>query len=141
MFSPDGRWIAYHSHESGRNEVYVRPFPGPSGRSQISTGGGTYPTWSRTADELFYSVDGQIMVAPFAVEENTFRVQKPRLWSDGRYLERPGNRGFDLHPEGDRFAVAVAPAAQQRSDSRQDRVVFISSFFDELRKIAPATRK
>src|SRR5262249_27986342 len=48
MFSPDGRWLAYVSSESGQNEVYVRPFPGPGGKWQISTGGGSYPTWSRT---------------------------------------------------------------------------------------------
>ena len=45
MFSPDGRWLAYHSNKSGRTEVYVHPFPGPGGKWQISTGGGVYPTW------------------------------------------------------------------------------------------------
>ncbi len=141
MFSPDGQWLAYHSNESGRNEVYVRPFPGPGGKSQISTGGGTYPTWSHTKRELFYSLNGQIMVAPFAVEADSFRAEKPRLWSDGRYLERPGNRGFDLHPDGERFALALAPAAQTPSGTKQDKVVFIFNFFDELRRIAPAAER
>jgi Tol biopolymer transport system component len=141
MFSPDGRWLAYYSNESGRNEVYVRPFPGPGGKWQISSRGGTYPTWSRTKHELFYTVSGQIMVAPFAVEDDWFRAEKPQLWSDGRYLERAGNRGFDLHPDGERFAIAVAPAAQTRSDSQQDKVVFIFNFFAELQHISPTTRK
>ena len=139
MFSPDGRWIAYHSNESGRNEVYVRPFPGPGGKWQISSGGGTYATWSPTKRELFYSLNGQIMVAPFAVRRDSFYAEKPRLWSHGRYLERAGNRGFDLQPDGERFAVALAPAAQTRGDTKQDKVVFIFNFFDELRRIAPAT--
>jgi serine/threonine-protein kinase len=139
MFSPDGQWLAYHSNESGRNEVYVRPFSGLGGKSQISTGGGTYPTWSRTKRELFYSLNGQIRVAPFTVEGDSFRVEKPRLWSDGRYLERAGNRGFDLHPDGERFALALA--AQTPSDTKQDKVVFIFNFFDELRRIAPATKR
>ena len=141
MFSPDGRWLAYHSNESGRNEVYVRPFPGPGGKWQISSGGGTYPTWSRTKPELLYSVNGQIMVAPFSVQGDSFLATKPRRWSDGRYLERPGNRGFDLHPDGERLAVAFAPAAQTPRDAKQDKVVFIFNFFDELRQIAPATRR
>src|SRR5438105_14911572 len=55
MFSPDGRWIAYRSNESGRNEVYVRPFPGGrGGKWQISTGGGLYGIWSNNGRELFY---------------------------------------------------------------------------------------
>ena len=62
MFSPDGRWLAYSSGESGRQEVHVRPFPGPGGTWQISTRGGMNPTWSRTKHELFYAADGQIMV-------------------------------------------------------------------------------
>ena len=136
MFSPDGRWLAYYSNESGRNEVYVRQFPSPGGRWQISSGGGTYPTWSRTKRELFYSLNGRIMVVPFAVQDDSFRADRPRLWSDGRYLERSGNRGFDLHPDGARFAVALAPAAQTAGGTIQDKVVFIFNFFDELHRIA-----
>jgi Tol biopolymer transport system component len=62
-FSPDGRWIAYVSNESGSYEVYVRPFPGPGGKWQVSTGAGTYPKWSRNGKDLFYrTVDSKIMV-------------------------------------------------------------------------------
>lgn len=57
----------------------------------------------------------------------------------GAVLERAGNRGFDLHPDGERFAVAVA--AQTPSGTKQDKVVFIFNFFDELRRIAPATKR
>ena len=114
--------------------MYVRPFPGPGGKWQISTGGGTYPTWSRTKHELFYgTADGQIMVAPFTVEGDSFRAEKPRLWSDGHFMMR-GNRMFDLHPDGERFALVPAPPTQ---GSGQDHVTFIFNFFDELRRIAP----
>ena len=68
MFSPDGRWLAYSSNESGHHEVYVRPFPGPGGKWQISTRVAGLPTWSRTKQELFYGVNGQIMVAAFTVD-------------------------------------------------------------------------
>ena len=139
MFSPDGRWLAYSSNESGRNEVYVRPFPGPGGKSQISTSGGIFPTWSRTRHELFYSsLDQRIMVAPYAVEGDSFRAEKPGLWSDVRYSDRGPNRMFDLHPDGERFAFAPVTQAPV---AKPDHLAFIFNFFDELRRIAPATRR
>ena len=135
MFSPDGRWLAYGSNESGRSEVYVRPFDGSGGKSQISTDGGSYPTWSRARPELFFTIDGQVMVARFAVAGNSFRAEKPTVWSRGRYLERPGNRGFDIHPDGDR--IALSPVVQAQEADAVDTVVFIFNVDAELRRIAP----
>jgi serine/threonine-protein kinase len=136
-FSPDGRWLAYESNESGRTEVYVRPFPGPGGKWQVSTGGGGWPTWSRTRRELFYAVDMRIMVAPYTIEGDSFRAEKPRLWSEVRFAALQGSRPFDLHLDGQRFAVLRAPEAEE---VKQDRVVLILNFFDELRRLAPAER-
>jgi Tol biopolymer transport system component len=62
-FSPDGRWIAYRSNESGSDEVYVRPFPGPGGKSQISTAGGLYGIWSKNGHELFYETADSLPVS------------------------------------------------------------------------------
>ena len=143
MFSPDGGWMAYRSDESGRDEIYVRPFLGPGGKWQISTGGGTNPTWSRTRHELFYgTTDQRIMVAPYTVEGDSFRAEKPRLWSEGRYLARPlrttSLRSFDLHPDGERFALAQVTETQ--TAAKQDKLVFIFNFFDELRRLAPVTK-
>jgi serine/threonine-protein kinase len=142
MFSPDGRWLAYFSGEVGRNEVYVRPFPGPGGPWLISNGGGIEPMWSPTRPELFYGSgqnkdDGKIMVVPYTVEGNSFRAEKPRPSSEMRYLPRSRQDSFDLHPDGDRFALAVQDA---QAGTKQDKVVFIFNFFDELRRVAPATR-
>jgi len=135
-FSPDGRWIAYMSNESGRDEVYVRPFPGPGGKWQVSTAGGFYPTWSRTRRELFYAApDNRIMVAPYTVAGDSFLPAKPDVWSSTPFAARQGQRSFDLHPDGERFAVP--PAADATADKR-DKVVFIFNFFDELRRLAPA---
>ena len=143
MFSPDGRWLAYFSGEVGRNEVYVRPFPGPGGQWLISNGGGIEPTWSLTRHELFYGSgqirsDGQIMVVPYTVEGNSFRAEKPRPWSETRYLARPRLDSFDLHPDGERFAVALVPDSQRGTE--QNELVFIFNFFDELRRVARATK-
>jgi len=132
MFSPDGRWIAYLSNESGRAEVYVRPFPGPGGKWQISTQGATNPVWSRTHHELLFSTpDGSLMVVSYTVDADSFRADKARPWSDKRV--QPG--GFDLHPDGERLGLAVAPNAPP--DARQNKVVFLFNFFDELRRLAP----
>jgi serine/threonine-protein kinase len=139
MFSPDGRWIAYQSTESGLDEVYVQPYPptGGGGRWLISSGGGTMPTWSRTKRELFYATpDEQIMVVSYKVEGSAFHADKPRLWADGRFLGRfrtGPTRSFDLHPDGARFALAPASEAS----AKQDRIIFVSNFFDELRRRVP----
>ena len=120
-FSPDGRWLAYQSNETGRDEVYVRPFRGRGDGWRISTGGGTFPTWSRTKRELFYGLNGQIMVAAYAVEGDAFRAEKPRPLPNARYTRRPAQpRMFDLHPDGERFAVAPA-GKRRRRKARQGR--------------------
>src|SRR5262245_43260644 len=79
MFSPDGRWIAYLSNESGRSEVFARPFPGSGGRWQISTAGAFEAAWSRRGNELLYrGPDGRIMVVSYAVGGDSFKADKPR---------------------------------------------------------------
>ena len=136
MFSPDGRWLAYSSGESGRQEVHVRPFPGPGGQWQVSIRGGKNPTWSRSRPELFYAIDGQIMVVDYAVDGDAFRAGKPRLLADQRHQTRGPNRTFDLHPDGERFVLA--PAAAAADSAPLDRVVLFFNFFDALRRSAPA---
>jgi serine/threonine-protein kinase len=139
MFSPDGRWIAYSSNESGRAEVFVRPFPGPGGKWQISTAGGSTPAWSEKRHELFYlAPDNRIMVASYTVEGDSFKADKPRLWSEQPILPLLRLRSFDLHPDGERIAAAV-PTGQP--EEKLDKVTFIFNFFDELRRIAPPSKK
>jgi Tol biopolymer transport system component len=136
QFSPDGRWIAYYSNESGQPEVYVRPYPSSVGKWQISTGGGLYPIWSRTRSELFYITPNQhIMVASYMADGGSFTANKAQTWWSGRILGRP--RGpYALHPDGNRFAVSIA----QDATSKQDHVVFVFNFFEELRRLAPAVK-
>jgi serine/threonine-protein kinase len=137
-FSPDGRWLAYASNESGRSEVYVRSYPDGNGPWQISTDDGILPTWSRTRSELFYSnSELQIMVVPYATTGEVFQPEKPRLMSERRFRRgRTGaGRSFDLHPDGNRLALAAVDETE--AQTRRDKLVFIFNFFEELRRIAP----
>jgi serine/threonine protein kinase len=136
-FSPDGRWLAYHSNETGAFEIYARPFPGPGAKVQISTGGGVVPMWSRNGKELFYrTLDGKIMVVQYKIQGDALSVDKPRLWSEGQLMDAGANRTFDLHPDGQRFAVLKLT----QTEAKLDNVILILNFFDELRRLAP-TRK
>jgi Tol biopolymer transport system component len=137
MFSPDGRWMAYVSNESGNTEVYVRPFSGPGGKWQISAGVGSFPAWSKVRQELFYraGIDARIMMASYAVNGESFRANKSNVVAERRTLQRPRQRSYTVHPDGERFAMA--PIAENTATT-PDRVVFVFNFFDELRRIAPA---
>ena len=75
--SPDGRWLAYMSNETGINEVYVQPFPKGAGRWQVSTSGGVFPRWRRDARELFYttqSIGGRMMAVDVKSTNSTFEA-------------------------------------------------------------------
>jgi serine/threonine protein kinase/Tol biopolymer transport system component len=139
MFSPDGRWLAYDSNESGRSEVYVRPYPGPGAKWQVSSGGGSLATWSRTTRELLYGAPtGQIMAVAYQADAGSFKPAKPLPWAEGRYTLRGRNRMFDLHPDGRRIALN---SVEQATPDHHDKVVWVFNLFDELRRIAPgATR-
>jgi Tol biopolymer transport system component len=72
QFSPDGKWIAYQSNESGQFEIYVQPFPGPGGKFQISTNGGAQPRWNKNGKEIFYiSLDSKMMAAPVKLSSDS----------------------------------------------------------------------
>jgi eukaryotic-like serine/threonine-protein kinase len=100
-FSPDGRWVAYQSTESGRAEIYVQAFPGPGGKWQISTAGGTEPQWSPDGKKLYYLAQGRMMRvdvrtgASFeaGIPEPAFAVSLRPITTSNRYLvSRDGKR-------------------------------------------------
>ena len=138
MFSPDGRWIAYFTDETGSFDVYVRPFPGPGGPWRISTTGGIYPRWSAAAPELLFLNQVKIMAAPYAVVGDSFRADTPQIWSPASIQGvSTSNSGYDLHPDGTRVATSVRP---EQGSGVQDHVVFVFNFGDYLRTIAPGTK-
>src|SRR5262249_4767982 len=135
-FSPDGRWLAYSANDNGRFEVYVRPYPARGRKCQISIDGGLHETWSRSRHELLCArLDGRIMVVSFSADGDWFKADKPRQWSERRLTQRPRYRPFDIHPDGERLALAVVE--ERAAAAPQDRVVIVFNFFDELRRIAP----
>jgi serine/threonine-protein kinase len=141
-FSPDGRWLAYSSNESGADQVYVRPFPGPGARVTVSSAGGNTSSWSRTRPEILFvapAVDYMFlpMVARYRVEHGSFLIDKPRLWAERASVIREllGSRMYALHPDGLRLAIAPPPEGETGPRSH---VTFVLNLFDELRRIAPA---
>ena len=90
QFSPDGHWIAYQSNESGRYEVYVAPFPGPGGKRQVSTAGGTRSRWRADGKELFYiAADNRLMAAEVDAKKGTFEVKVEPLFGPIARVSRP----------------------------------------------------
>jgi serine/threonine protein kinase/Tol biopolymer transport system component len=111
QFSPDGKWIAYQSNESGTFEVYVQPFPGPGGKTQASTGGGAQPRWQRDGRELFYiALDGQLHAAPMRFAPNGANVQAGapvRLFQThvGAVVQGGSSQAYVVSRDGQRFLV------------------------------------
>jgi len=102
-FSPDGRWIAYVSDESGQYEVYVRPYPARPGKWQVSIDGGEEPTWSRDGTELFYRNGRKWMAAAVSLKPE-FTAEKPTALFEGHY-GNVGGRSYDVTADGRRFLV------------------------------------
>jgi Tol biopolymer transport system component len=137
-FSPDGRWLAYISDESGRYEVYVQPYPGPGGKWQISTEGGTEPVWNRNGRELFYRSGDKVMAMDIATQPN-FAAGTPRMLFEGPYESPPvPNANYDVSPDGQRFLM-LKPTEQAETAPTQINVVL--NWFEELKQKVPAGKK
>jgi serine/threonine-protein kinase len=102
--SPDGRFLAYSSDESGRNEIYVRPFPHGEGRWQISVNGGDNARWSPKGNELFYLQGSRLMAVP-VVAQPSFTPGTPKELFSGQRMDVYGHSLYDVAPDGKRFVV------------------------------------
>ena len=142
--SPDGRWLAYESNESGTSQIYVRPFPEVDrGRWQVSTGGGTRPVWARSGRELFYLIEGEKdrMMAVPVQGGGTFSAGNPQVLWQGRYLagSASGGRTYDVSSDAQRFLM-IKPPALDATPSAGPSFVFVLNVFDELKRLAPPKR-
>lgn len=137
QLSPDGKWIAYNSSESGVSQVYVQPFPSLVGKWQVSTDGGGLPRWARSGRELFYRNAGKMM----AVEIETtggFRAGAPKMLFEGNFAGSPlgfaPSWGFDVSADGKRFLM-IKPDSDSNAAMQID---VVENWFDELRRRVPA---
>jgi Tol biopolymer transport system component len=112
-FSPDRRWLAYVSNESGRDEVYVQPFPGPGPKWVISSDGGSDPMWDRAGRELYYRQGDWLMTVPMRLGAD-FSAGRPRRLFEARLDTSANGSNFDVAPDGQWF---LAPRLDGRSQS------------------------
>ena len=139
--SPDGRLIAYVSNESGAQEVYVQPYPGPGEKVRISTSGGTEPIWTANGEELLYRAFKPSGVAFMSVGVRStapFRADPPRVLFEskpGEYDSTGPVRGWDASPDGTRF-VLVKSAAVNENPTTALHIVL--NWTEELDRLVPA---
>jgi Tol biopolymer transport system component len=116
QFSPDGKWVAYQSNESGRFEIYVQPFPGPGRKFRISSNGGAQPRWNKNGKEIFYvSLDSKMMAAPVkltadgqSLETGTPAALFPVRVADGPVSVANNKQQYAVSADGQRFLVNLA---------------------------------
>lgn len=140
-FSPDGHWMAYCSAESGKPQVYVQAYPGPGGKIQISSEGGTDPVWKRNGGELFYR-NGEGMMAVAVATMPTFKAGRPQeLWK-GHYSHGMSNScgppgttssNYDVTADGQRFLM-IKDDDQDRAISKE--IVVALGWAEELNRSA-----
>jgi len=136
VFSPDGRWLAYESNETGRNEVYLQPFSvtGPGGKLPVSIGGGAEPVWPRDSRDLFYR-NGDKMMAVAIETAPELSVGTPRLLFEGRFMEAEkvhSRRNYDVSTDGQRFLMI-----QREQDLVPTEIVVVLNWFEELKRLVP----
>jgi Tol biopolymer transport system component len=138
QFSPDGRWMVYVSDESGRLEIYVQPFPGPGGKWQVSTDGGTEPTWNRNGREIFYR-SGNKMMAVDVTTQPSFSAGKPHALFEAEYMPTPASfPNYDVSADGQKFLV-LKPNQPAGVASTQINVVL--NWTEELKRRVPVGKQ
>jgi serine/threonine-protein kinase len=128
QFSPDGRWIAYSSSESGREEIYVAPYPDSGGRSQVSLDGGTQPRWAHSGRELFYR-SGEKLMAVDIQTSPAFHALAPKVLFEKPYAE------YDVARDDSRFLMLKPVAGQQGALTSQLHIIV--NWFTELQQRVP----
>ena len=133
MFSPDGRWLAYTSNESGRYEVYVQPFPAPGEKVQISSNGGVDPVWARSGRELFFRTGNKMMAVPVQTS-GRFTAGKPSELFEAVIYETLEVGGipmgsYDVTADGQRFLMVKAAPARPAT-----QISVVVNWFEDLKR-------
>jgi Tol biopolymer transport system component len=130
-FSPDSRWVAYASTESGQMEIYVQPFPGPGAKTRVSTNGGTSSRWARSGREIFYqSATNEGLMSVDVQTVPALRLGLPRELTKTRF-----GTTWDPTPDGKRFLVEQNAALAAGSVGR--RMIEVNDWFEELKRRVP----
>jgi serine/threonine-protein kinase len=139
--SPDGRWIAYVSDESGRDDVYIQSFPAAGAKIQVSNSGGDQPVWSRNGKALFFRGAGAMQEVTFAASPRLSVGNPHPLFPD--QFESPqggGHTSYDVFPDG-RFLMIQSPDARQNAGVSRYELIFVFNWFEELRRLAATEKK
>jgi eukaryotic-like serine/threonine-protein kinase len=144
QISADGRWLAYTSDESGKNEIYVRPFPNVNeGRWQVSTSGGDKPLWSKDSRELFYQ-NGDAVMAVSVKTEPAFSPGTPRILFRGTFATgMPRGNSWDISHDGKRFLMMKAAAQTTETEPAAPlfepprRINIVVNWIEELKQRVP----
>jgi len=128
-FSPDGRWLAYVSDETGEYQVYVVEYPGKGRKIAISIDGGLSPIWSADGTELFFRNGGKLMAATITREPEMEFAPPVELFEGPYTLDLMGHQRWDVSPDGERFLMV--------ENSDDFRIVIVQNWFEELERLAP----
>jgi len=138
MLSPDGRFVAYVSNESGHNEIYVRPFPDGAGRWQASVEGGSQPRWSRDGTELYYVEGDVLMVVPVSTAQGVTLGQPQQLFESEDLPSDYPTPTYDVSADGQRFVTIasldeIQPGASEQSKPEPPKIRVVQNWAEEFR--------
>jgi Tol biopolymer transport system component len=134
-FSPDGKWLAYTSGESGRAEVYVQRFPGPGEKIQVSTDGGFYPVWSRDGRRLIYE-SSDTLWAVDVTGSPTFRLGKAHVLYQGEIWNSSAGPNYALSPDGKRIVLV-----ERNKDTTESNINVVLNWNEELNRLSGTSNK
>ena len=138
-FSPDGRYVAYLSQETGQREIYIRPYPGTGEQVTVSVGGGREPVWAKNGDLFYRSLTGERVFVVAVATEPKLRVGTPvQLFQGPFYIPPTGSPRpqYDVAADGQRLLMLTTRSSTDSSPARP-RIVIVQDWFEELRRLVP----
>ena len=141
VFSPDGRYVAYLSAQTGRNQLYIRPFPGPGGETPVSVGEARQPVWAPTGELFYRRTDDYAMMGVEVATDPALTVGSAiELFAGGGPVGGGGARAqFTVAADGQRFLMsrAVLPTGGGEAVAVRQRVIVVQNWFEELNRLVP----
>jgi eukaryotic-like serine/threonine-protein kinase len=144
--SPDGRWMAYDSNESGTAQIYVVPFSGSGGKWQVSVTGGLFPRWSKAGHELFFLGENNVatsaatlVAVPYTVDGNSFQPGQPEVLFRGGFEMTYPSPNYDVAPDGKHFVMLVAAGGNSSSAGGTPTVVI--NWFERVARLVKAGQR